>query len=112
MGVWVNPENGRMILKMVGDQVLVMDPDLPWYDGDVNCTAYRAEFDEGARTLYLHGLTSWLIGPDELDDAESAERRLELDASSLHQALTAADFKNGVITKLYYNSEDYPYTRP
>ena len=112
MGAWVNEENGRMILTLTGDTVVEKDPDLSWYGGDVCCTEYRVEFDESAHTLYLHGMTSWVVEAEELDTAEYAERQLEIDASSLHEELIAAEYKDGVITKLYRNSADYPYTRP
>ena len=110
MGTWIDAEGGRMILMASGDNVIEKEPDLAWYGGDVLCTEYRVKYDESARTLYLSGLTSWVVGPELLDAAAYEKRPLEIDASSASMELEAAEVRDGVITKLYMNSE--LYTRP
>ena len=99
-----------MILMKSGNNVIVKDPDLSWYGGDVLCTEYRAEYDESSRTLFLYGMTSWVVGPELLDAGSYDERPLEIDASLISMELTAEEVNDGVVTKLYGRSETY--TRP
>lgn len=110
MGTWVDSEGNRMILMASGDNVIVKEPDLPWYGGDVLCTEYRPEYDESSRTLCLYGLTSWVVGPELLDAAVYEDRPLEIDASLISVELTAAEVKDGVVTKLLEDS--VAYARP
>ena len=110
MGTWVDAEGMRMILMASGENVIIKEPDLSWYGGDVVCTEYRVEYNEGSQTLNLYGLTSWVVGPDKLDASVYEERPLEIDASITSLELTAAEVSGEVITKLYNGSATF--TRP
>ena len=110
LGTWVDAEGSRMILMASGDTIIEKEPDLSWYGGDVVCTEFRPEYDTNSQTLVLKGMTTWVVGPELLDAATYENRPLELDASTLSMELTAAEVKDGVITKLSDGSA--LYTRP
>ncbi len=92
MGEWYNAEGKRTILSRNGDTVIEKNPDLEWYDGDVCCTEYSAEFDETASALKLSGITTWVSSPG------SDERHLELDAAGSGRTYTATEVSDGMVT--------------
>ena len=110
LGTWVDSEGSRLILMSSGDTIIEKQPDLSWYGGNVVCTEYRPVYDESSQTLLLKGMTTWVVGPELLDAAVYENRPLELDASTLSMELTAAEVKDGVITRLSKGSQ--MYTRP
>lgn len=92
MGEWYDADGKRTILYREGDNVIVKQPDLPWYGGDVCCTEYTAELDESTATLTLKGITTWVSS-----SLDSDERQLEMDASSSSKSFTATEFYDGGI---------------
>lgn len=94
MGEWHDAAGKRTIMQRNGDRVIVKEPDLEWYDGDVCCTEYTAVLDEAAGTLTLHGITTWVSDPG------SDERRLELDASGSGATYTVTEVSGGKITAI------------
>ncbi len=92
MGEWYDADGRRTILYREGDNVIVKQPDLPWYGGDVCCTEYTAELDESTATLTLKGITTWVSS-----SLDSDERQLEMDASSSSKSFTATEFYDGGI---------------
>ena len=110
MGTWVDSEGARLILTPSGGGVIVKEPDLSWYGGDVVCMECRTEYDDSTQTLNLYGITSWVVGPELLDADSYDSRPLEIDASSARLELTAAETKDGAILRLTDGSETY--TRP
>ena len=104
MGEWYDADGRRTILYREGDNVIVKQPDLPWYGGDVCCTEYTAELDESTATLTLKGITTWVSS-----SLDSDERQLEMDASSSKMSLTATEFSDGGIMAV--NSSGKTLTR-
>ena len=104
MGEWYEANGRRTILYRNGDNVIVKQPDLPWYGGDVSCTEYTAELDESTATLTLKGITTWVSS-----SLDSDERQLEMDASSSKMTLTATEFYDGGIMAV--NSSGKTLTR-
>lgn len=104
MGEWYEANGRRTILYRNGDNVIVKQPDLPWYGGDVSCTEYTAELDESTATLTLKGITTWVSS-----SLDSDERQLEMDASSSKMSLTATEFYDGGIMAV--NSSGKTLTR-
>lgn len=92
MGEWYDADNKRTILYRNGDNVIVKQPDLAWYGGDVCCTEYTAELDEKTLTLTLKGVTTWVSS-----SLDSDERQLEMDATSSSLSFTATEYSNGEI---------------
>lgn len=108
MGEWVDGEGKRMLLVRNGDNVIMREPDLPWYGGDVCCSEFRAELDEANNTLNLSGISSWVINGSELYvSPEEEKRRLELEAPTLNASFTAVEVTDGVVTKMNSRSESY-----
>ena len=87
--------SSRTIFSRNGDNVIVKNPDLEWYGGDVCCTEYTAELDEANAALMLKGITTWISS-----SLDSDERRLELDASPLSAKYTVVEVSNEKITAI------------
>ena len=104
MGEWYEANGRRTILYREGNNVIVKQPDLPWYGGDVSCTEYTAELDESTATLTLKGITTWVSS-----SLDSDERQLEMDASSSSLTFTATEFYDGGIMAV--NSSGKTLTR-
>lgn len=104
MGEWINQDGERMILILNGGNVIEKDPDLSWYAGDVCVTEYSAEVDD--QTLVFKGITTWVTGPENLYTTDEAHR-LELDASSLSDELTALAVQDGMVTEMTNGTNHY-----
>ena len=100
MGEWHDAEGQRTILVRNGSNVIRKNPDLPWYDGDVDCTEYAAELDESTSTLNLKGITMWISS-----SLDSDERHLEMDASDTGAAYTVKEISGGVITAIEFSGK-------
>jgi len=106
MGEWVDDKGRRMLLIANGGTVICMEPDLPWYGGDIVCIEYRIEESDDPQSLLLKGITSWVSDPDYYG-SPSAKRRLEIDASSASLQLTATKVQDGVILEMTGGSVVY-----
>ena len=100
MGEWHDADGKRTILSRNGDHVIKKDPDLEWYDGDVDCTEYAAELDEAAGTLTLKGITMWISR-----SLDSDERHLEMDASGTGVTYTVKEVSDGKITAIEFSGK-------